>query len=706
MMKWLRVHTKQIMVVVVLLAMFSFVGGSALYNLWAPDPSKEVVMKVFGREVKQGELNVAKGDTELLRRLFVQWKYDPKGEMNLRHWFMLAEEAERAGVVVTDKEVDSLIDQMDRFRQQRKLGSLDQLRIQGKISRSMIEQAVRRHLAIQKYAGLVVRAATPSEPQVRHYVRDTQAKVKVQYVALDAKRFVDKDEAIPEEELEARFEKYKDVDPAEDEMGEGYRYPDRVKVQYVVASASKIEPEVKVSLEEIKTYWKTNKSKFKKTVYVEPPAPPPGTSQPAEKPKPIPQQKMKTFSEARPDVERVLRKSKALKMARQAVIKLADEMARPWNEERADPSTGYKPIPPGVDGPLYMKTASDRIAQRFGITLDYGETGLLSRQQLGSHYLLRGAVTPGEGDEPLELADYAFRVPLFYKVDRSRETSLRLQLYQVPNVPLTIAGRSQGYTIVGGRLVPKPGEPESFVLFRVVQASEAQAPASLAEIRGRVEQDVRIERAFDRMATTAKEFYGVAKRLGLEAALQRFDDLRQKYGVTSVAKPAPFPRAVRRSGKDLGEALLAGKTALVTATVPGLGASQAFIDACFAMTAEDWSPPAVEVPQTERVKAATTQPAADPAPKVQLLPVRRMKKWFVIQMDESQPVDLSQYQTRYRSAASAALLRDRATVLSNLWFDPKDIERRCGYLDVRAGSAAPVSPQSIKTKAPPQPIRF
>ena len=704
MMKWLRAHTKQIMVVVVLLAMLSFVGGSALYSFFATDPADEVVMEAFGRKVTQGELNAAVNETRTLERLLLSWKYH--GEMNLRHWFLLAEEAERAGVVVPDSEVDSLVEQVDQFRQQRNLGSLDQLRVRGKIPLSMIRRAVKHHLAIRKNAYPVMQTAAPSEPQVRHYVHDTQDKVKVEFVALDAKDFVLASEVIPEEELQAYFDKYKDVDPAEDDLGRGYRFPRRVKVQYVVASAVKIQPEVKVSLDEIKTYWKVNKSRYNKTVYVDPPPPAsaPATILPAEKPKPIPQQQVKAFSEARPDVERELRKRKALKVARQAIIKLADELIRPWIDAPPSDQQGYKTIPPGVAEPVFMNDAGDQIAQRFGITLDRGMTGLLSKEQLGEHYRLKGATTPGEGDEPLGLAEYAFRLPLFYEVDQSQETSLRLQLFQPPTLPLTVAGQSSGYTIVGGRLVQKPGEPENFVLFRVIEAVEAQAPTSLAEVRSQVEQDIRLNRAFDRLATLAGEYFAVAQRLGVDAAMDRFDDLRKASRVLKASKPAPFARSVRLSDPALRDALLAGKPVLVTTTVPGVGESDEFVDACFSMSEENWVAASDDIPDTERTRTVTTQPAIDPAPKIQLLPIRRLQKWFVIQLGESQPANSDQYETQFRRSAYAALSQDRAAVVASRWYAPNMVEQRCGYVDVRALNAqdsgdpgeAPKAPQSVR----------
>src|SRR5437868_1547214 len=114
MMKWLRLYSKQIMVVVVLLAMFSFVGGSALVSFLQPNAEKEVYARAFGHDLNGKARNEAQTATNVLERLFVDWRYGQAGatgeKFTLDHWLLLAEEAQRAGIVVADKEVDDALD--------------------------------------------------------------------------------------------------------------------------------------------------------------------------------------------------------------------------------------------------------------------------------------------------------------------------------------------------------------------------------------------------------------------------------------------------------------------------------------------------------------------------------------------------------------------------------------------------------------------
>ncbi|MFQ5430779.1 MAG: hypothetical protein ACE5E1_10760, partial [Phycisphaerae bacterium] len=694
------------MVGLVLLAMISFVGGQALYSIMGRSTTSEVVMRIFGREVEQGELMIAQRSTEALDRLLIGWRFGSSKDMSVRHWLMLAEEAERAGIAVSDREIETVVDQCDANRRRLGYGSLEKLRTQSRISRATIREAVARFLAIKKNLSRVLGAAEPSEPQIRQYVHDTADKVQVKFVQLDANQFLDPQETLAEDELQAQFEQYKTVAAGEGEMGFGYRFPDRVKLQYVVASTQQLQLQVDVSIDEIKSYWKANKQKYQKTVFEAAPQPAsaPGTTQPA--PKSVPKRVQKRFTEARADVERELRKNKARKRARQVMTKLADEAARPWHDLRNDAETRYKPIPPGVEQADYLKAASDRIAARFGVVLEYGETDFVSRDTLRTHPALSGASTPDEGDEPLSLADYAFRVPEFYPIDRSRETALRLQRFQTPPIPLTVAGRGVPKFVDGGFTLV-PGEPDKFILFRVIDTRESAVPENLAEVREQVERDVRLIHAFERIEPIAKEFYAAALRLGVEQAFPLFEDVWKDRGVRSVSKPAAFARRTRLSPPQaLRAALEAGEPVLEPSSIPGVGRSEALIDACFAMTEEGWTAPTVELPQTDRIRRATTRPAVEPAPKVQLVSIPKLRKRFVIELVTSTPVDAQEYERQYRRGTYFTLRGDRATVLASHWFDPKHIERRCGFEDLinkplRESEEGIASPQ-----APPPPIPF
>jgi len=702
MMKWLRAHTKQIMVVVVLLAMFSFVGGSALYNLLAVDRGSIVAMKVFGREVNQAELGNADSATRILERIFVNWRYGGEDDFTVRHWFMLGEEAQRAGIVVADQDIEAYLDQMDEFRKIRQLPPLSSLRRSAGTTRPMLRDALRRHMRILKHAGRVTDAAIPSEPQMRHYARDTEDKMRVRFVPLDAAKFVDREEVLTETELQRYFDQYNDVDAGTGSTGIGYKYADRVRIQYAIASVDTLRSEVQVTQEDVKNHWKANKDKYKKTVQVDAPTPAaaPTTTRPT--PRKVSKQVVQAFSEARETVERELRDRKALKIARRAMGKLADEMAKPWTELSTDPETGFKPIPNGADQADLLKAASARIAQRFGITIDYAELPISSEAELGEMVALKNTSTPsGEGDEPLSLSAYAFRVEGLYSPKNGRDVALRLQMFQCPTMPLTRRGRDVPQ-FIGRQLVTRPGPANAYAVFRVVGTSPSQSPATLDEVRSKVEKDVRLAHAFVKLAALAKEFGKVATHVGIEKALTMFEDVRTTGGVLRVSRPSPFPRKTRLADADLLDAVLAGEATLRPTTVIGVGESEAFIDACFEMTAEDWTAPPIDAPPTDRTADVMTQPAVDPAPSIRLIPIERLWKWFIVEHDTSSAdgsVNTASYEATLRAKAFRSLAGERRTVLRNRWFNTKQIETRCGFEDVLR-EPAPDTRGGVKTPAP------
>ncbi len=701
MMKWLRVHTKHIMVFVVGLAMLSFVGGSALYNLLAADRGSRVSMKIFGQEFTQSELGQADNATRILRKMFVNWRYGGTDEFTVRHWFMLGEEALQAGIVIPDQDVEDFLDERDQFRRDNKLPPLSALRRSDNITRPMLREAARLHMRIAKHAQRVWAAAIPSEPQMRRYAQDTEDRMRVRFVPLDAAKFIDREEALSETELQRYFDQYKDVDAGTGPTGIGYKYADRVKIQYAVASVDTLRPEVEITQEDVKTHWKANKDKYQETIYVDAPAPAtsPATTRPT--PKKVPQQVVKAFSEARDQVERELRDRKALKVARRAMGKLADEMTKPWAESPVDSDTGFKAIPSGVDQADLLKLAAARIGKRFGVTIEYAELPLSPAAELAETIALKNASTPSEGDAPLTLSEYAFRVKGLYSPEKGRDTALRLQMFQCPSTPLACSGR-QVPKIVGGRLVSLPGETNAYVLFSVVGTSSSQAPATLDEVRDQVENDVRLSHAYEKLAPLANEFAAVSARVGIEKALTMFEEIRTTGGVLRVEFPSPFPRKTALLGEAQREALLAGKTTLQPAKVRGVGESEAFIDACFEMTAADWVPPALDAPESDRMKTAATQPAVDPAPPVRVIPVELQRKWFIVERDTSDAtgsVNTASYEAKFRGQAFGKLAGERRAVLMHNWFAIDQIEARCGFEDLLR-EPAPDTRGGIKPPVP------
>lgn len=680
MMKWLRTHTKQIMAFLVLVAMFSFVGGSALVKALSPDPSKEPYGTAFGKEFNYQAIREAQRDVHVLETISMRspaakaqygelWQCGRK-DLMVQHWYLLELEAERAGIQVSDKEID---DQMESLP----ANFLEHLRTgPDRITPGDIRHALGRHLAIEKNSRRITNAAVPSEIQIRHFVRDTEDKVKARLVALDAEKFIDEKEPVSEAELQAQYDKYKDAEPSKDESGFGYKFPQRVKLQYVVARIPQIAAGVEISQEAIRSTWKANKAKYKKVIYVEPPtsAPAPATSGPAsqpEKPKPVPKTVEKSFSEAQADVERDLRQKAAQQSADQAMRKIQGQLQKPWLGEKSDTS-GYKPIPSAAKAPQAMKEVCERIAAEFKIPIEYGETPLVSREELAKLPKIGGTALAGGaaagGGENLRIEDYAFRNPQFYKHAAGTETLPSLQLFQVPEAPLSDAMQFQSITMPANKLV----------LFRVIEARESEAPASLDEVRAAVEHDVRLLKAFSRIEPTAKELLAVSERLGVEKAMDLFPDLKEKRDAT-VITPPPFARMTNQFAARMRQKASIGEPMLVPSNVPGVGTSKEFIDACFDMTAPGWKAPAMELPKTDRMRSATTRPAMEPAPKVQLISLPKVHKWVVVELTGTEQVDEGKYESQYRQMAYYSLMTERGLALRDHWFNPEEVEKRCGF---------------------------
>ncbi len=704
MMKWFRTHTKQIMVALVLLAMFSFVGGSALVSLLAPNPLKEVFGRAFGQEFTHGDIQSAQRDVSILDKVSGLpsnyktqygeiWQFGRK-DLRPEHWYLLAEEAQLAGVVVPDQE-------LDRQMQGISADFLEDLRIKERITQSDIRASLARHVAIAKHSSHLSNAAMPSEAEVRHFVEDTEEKVRVRFVSLDADRFIDEAAPVTPEELAAQFEAHKNEDRKESESGFGYRYPPRVKMQYILASVPKVAPQLQISLDSVKAYWKANKPNYKKTIYVDPPSPASSqpASAPAEKPEPVPQVVEKSFSEARPDVERELRRRNARQIAEQAMRKVQTLLAKPWLDAKTDPDSGYKAVPLGADSPDVMREVSEQVSREFGIPLMYTETGLLSKEELMSHAELRSAGLEGEGPE-MTLPEYAFRVPALDRPKAEGQTVPCLQYFQPCEAPLTASSPQ----FIGGKL---EFVADRIIVFRVVEARPSEAPAGLDEVRAAVERDVRLARAFASIEPVAKEYDAVARRLGVEDALLLFDDLRERRGVTKAVAPAAFSRRVRVSEQLLAEKLDAGEPTVTAPAVAGIGVSPEFVDACFAMTAPGWHSDAPAIEQSQFMTAATTQPAKEPAPVIQLLPIEKLRRWFVIELMGLDAVDSDKFKTDLRKTAYLQLHGERQSVLRSDWFSPAAIEKRCGY--ERASELpgpGPAGNDTFQTVEPPAPPVF
>src|SRR5262245_51563745 len=119
MMKFLRQHNRKILAVVTAFILVSWLIGDPLRQLLSPDPSKTAVGSAFGKTITNGDLIPAHNTTEILEALGIQWRNiagalaPRENVLSKEHWYLLVQEARRAGVNVGTPEID------DFFQSQR-----------------------------------------------------------------------------------------------------------------------------------------------------------------------------------------------------------------------------------------------------------------------------------------------------------------------------------------------------------------------------------------------------------------------------------------------------------------------------------------------------------------------------------------------------------------------------------------------------------
>jgi hypothetical protein len=243
---------------------------------------------------------------------------------------------------------------------------------------------------------------------------------------------------------------------------------------------------------------------------------------------------------------------------------------------------------------------------------------------------------------------------------------------------------------------------DRLVLFRVIEAQEAHSPATLDEVKARVEKDLRIAAAMQSLEPKVKDLYAAAKRVGLKEAWPLFSDLKKKMDNKDVQAPPAFARYVRIADETkLRKAVLAGESVLVPPNVADIGASREFVDACFEMTADNWTGPDVQTSGSEPYNLATTRPAALPPPAVRMVSLPKLGKWCVVQKLKVDRVDSAKYERELRPEGYGRLIGERGAYLLAAWFKSHNIEKRCGFERIQTGPRAPRAREGVEEEPHP-----
>ena len=693
-----------IMVILMVVFLLGIGGIKPLLDLFKPDPGERPAGTWRHGELTEGMVQQAGRDLGYLQevlglgqpfRVLSRVHRTVRGEMALillrradraaLCWALLTREAKANGFDAGDAAVDDFLtnqlslnprDREDFWRRLRKQGILE-ARVRG---------AVNDYLCVVQAFEAAAGGLAESDPSLRRLYADISRGMDVAMVEFKASDYVDPAQKPSEEEVLKLFQAAREFFP-DDPRGNrhpfrfGYRFPNRVRIEYVFVDWDDVLRTVQPDEDEMFEYWDAHRDEFTKKVLTSQPASQPGTqpaSQPAEEEQyetvPIDQ-----YVEAKPLVRQKLR----WRGAQTRMIGIAEDLRDSIHRLQRDQGAE------GAESPLALAA---REALEAGGKVTYKRyPEALGAKQIQADEFLSAARSSGSGPAQ-DLATVAFNVKPLQPDPARRAAADEIGTVHV----MDVSGTRQGKLV-----------------WCVVEARTSAVPETITGIRAQVEADVRLQAGYGVAKAKAAEALQQARLVGMDkvaegaggeviaAALSRqalFDSamIDQRLGAVqwevsrfdqwaSQGRKGPQPALSFPSSWYL-MAVMTPPTILTPPPVSSVEApqTQKFIQAVFAMApAEDSSDAA-----TQPASQPTSQPSAlltgEPAPadSVMVVELPAQRAVFLVQRVKYTPA----YEDQYRQMRGK-LLQNRIEAqrhrLALRWYSQEDIIGRTDYADIR-----------------------
>ena len=629
MIKFFRKYNKVLLAVVTGLLMIVFLGGTALTALVSPSPEGAVIAHAYNKKITQGDQQYITQQTNILSRLgpMFQWnrpwgfdfQMQPLSELD---YLLLLKEAERQGGTPDLERSRALLSRMGR--------DLTEFTLRWKISTRQLEEAVANYMMVTDSWDMIQRVARASELDLNKAVRDRYEKVRSMLVAFKADAFYQADEPVPDADLQAQFDKYKDRLRGSNAMDFGYRVSEKVRLQYIKIDTAKIEPRTTITRRMAERYWSEHKTEFLKPADAEEPQ---GDEEAEEEESDTPPTPYyETFDAAEADVLEALNHQSKLDEARVLAQALRGHLAEAWYSQPVG-DDNYPAPPEGVEAQDYYQATIDQLSGSlpFVNSLTVETTGLVTREEAAE---LAGLGTAREDLDAAAGARYfrnlSHQVQGLVERTQAQSADDALALYQTCQVPVI-------------------DDEDNLYIYRIIETAVARAPESLAEVRSDVEADVRLQRSFDRARDAAQAFMDQYQGDDLIQAWEGYAgmDAALKEAAGSAYETSAFPRTT-------GTGFPVAVRDIDITRVDHLIQSNDFVDQAYALLD-------AKGPDAHGVIA-----------------VPDIEKCFVIKLNGQLLLTPDDF-NRYRGQVETLVMRNRLDQLKREWFNPERIHARTGF---------------------------
>jgi hypothetical protein len=506
----------------------------------------QVIGTVGGEKLYGQDLDNARSAWQMLTRISIPTQPSPGQEPQSRSiafalgpfayqqinqnpllFLLLQKEAERMGVSVSQ---DRLNEELTNELASAMTGDARH--------QSNVREAVRELLLVRDAFVRASSAVKISQPLVKHELAELGQSITIKVSEINTAGYLSKVPAPTPEQLKQQFEKYADVvggqPSAENPFGFGYKYPDRVKVQYIVTPEADVRKSVQSSKSaydwkvDAQKYYLQHESDYQTTT--EPSSSKPFDLSASSRPTTAPT--TQPFAAVEKEITDQLIETQVQQKLSQIQDYITTTMASDYvnfhsataaQGSSAGPSSTSAPAPASSLGPAYasveyLKKLAAAVQDQFHVLptvvsiqdkwLDFDE---LARQ-------------PGIGqahrEDGIPFNSYVIGLTAPFLAAEHRTENNTLQLNQ-PSQPMTDANNS-------------------VYIARVTAAEPAHAPPSLSDVQAQVTEDVKKLEAFKLAEADAQKLLDAARHEGLESA-----GAQQKHPAVTVGpltnRPQPVP---------------------------------------------------------------------------------------------------------------------------------------------------------------------
>jgi hypothetical protein len=653
MLKWFRQHNKWILVFGMSFLMIAFLVPMSALQMFGK-PQDEAIGSLAGQKLTMGDRQIADGQMQVLRRIsLVHFLPLQASEDPVLRWMLMLHEAKAMGLSASEAEINEILETETAKKTAKDFG----------VTVEAVREIVRDGITVHRYMYMVdpdwwMRMPLPPQmrqlrqmysgrgpssymtrPLLKHLINDEFASVGISMVEVSSDTYVKKASASDAKALNALFEKYKgEFKDKGEPYGFGYKFTDRVKLEYISIPLDRLIKKVKIRDDEIFSHYQNNKKDFQIPLgppQRDPNAPPTAMGQ-------------QSYEEARGRIINLLTSRKARAMADE-IIQLAQNLLSKNARTVPEDHNGFRDVASALKRgwkPLPLPEVVNSIQKQFDVLVDYSkyDQEWLDREALGN---LKGI---GAATLPMVPGNRSFKPPFVITEQGVRDGGFDYVMsargFEAKEHQLA---KHRLQAMLPGK--PLEGADGSRYLFRLLDVSKSREPKNLDEVRGQVEKNAQSIAAY-------KFLQGQSDQWLKRAATEDFKEIAKELKV-SVLSPSPFPR--RRSSQ--------------APPVTPIGISKQFVDAVWAVADQVQAAGGVE-------KASMKQRAA-------VVAVDRKRNLYLVRIDKLSPMSKSMYNIIVSSSMSqnmyaGAMFSDRAMPRSPLSLF--NLGKRLGYIDAEGKS--------------------